>query len=73
MKKKPNLIVLLDHVNADEIVEESYSTKIPLIFVDNNLDKKNFYYRNVYTVSLTPNKFQSFYDFFFVGLSFLFK
>ena len=73
MKKKPNLIFLLDNVNADEIVEESYLTKIPLIFVNTNSDKKSFYYRNVYTVSLTPNKIQSFYDFFFVGLSFLFK
>jgi ribosomal protein S2 len=73
MNKKPDLIVLLDHVNANDIVKESYVAKIPLIVVNTHFDKKSFFYRNVYNVSLNQNAPQSFYDFFFVGLSFLFK
>lgn len=73
LKKKPDLIVLLDHVNANHIVEEIYLTKIPLICVNINYNKKNCFYRNLYAVSLTRNAFQPFYDFFWVGLNFLFK
>jgi hypothetical protein len=73
LKKKPDLIVLFDHVNANHIVEESYLIKIPLICVNTKYDKKFFSPRNPYAVSLTQNAFQPFYDFFWVGLSFLFK
>lgn len=73
MNKKPDLIVLLEHVNANDIVEKSYVAKIPIIVVNTHFDKKSFFYRNVYTVSLTQNAPSSFYDFFFIGLSFLFK
>jgi hypothetical protein len=73
LHKKPSLIILLDHVNANEIVEDSYLTKVPLICVNTKFDKKNFFYRNGYTVSLTQNAFQPFYDFFWLGLGFLFK
>lgn len=73
LKKKPDLIVLFDHVNANNIIEESFLTKIPLICVNTNYDKNSFIYRNPYTVSLTQNAFKPFYDFFWVGLSFLFE
>jgi ribosomal protein S2 len=70
---KPYLIVLVDHTNMDSIVKESYLAKIPLICVNTNYDKKNFFYRNIYKVFISQNLLQLLNNFFFVGLSFLFK
>lgn len=72
-EKKPYLIVLLDHVNANDIVKESYLAKIPLIYINTNYNKKNFLYHNIYKVSITQSVLQPLFNFFFVGLSFLFK
>jgi ribosomal protein S2 len=71
--KKPYLIVLLDHINMDAVVKESYLAKIPLICINTNLDKKTFFYRCVYKVLISQNLLQLLNNFFFVGLSFLFK
>ena len=75
MTKTPNLIVLFDHINIDLIIKKSYSFKIPLICINHNLINKNFYYRNIYKVFINQNRkvFQILNNFFFVGLSFLFK
>lgn len=71
--KKPYLIVFFDHIDSDCIVKESYLAKIPLICVNSNLNNKNFYYRNIYKVFINQNLLQALNNFFFVGLSFLFK
>nr|QYB23134.1 ribosomal protein S2 [Nitzschia traheaformis] len=71
--KKPYLIVFFDHINMDSIIKESYLAKIPLICVNSNFNNKNFYYRNIYKVFINQNLLQVLNNFFFVGLSFLFK
>ena len=73
LKKKPYLIVLVNHCNMDAIVKESYLSKIPLICVNNDYEKKSFFYSNIYKVSIGQNFFQVLNNFFFVGLGFLFK
>ena len=71
-KKKPYLIILVDHINMDEIIKESYLAKIPLICLNGVSEKYSFNHIN-YKVSLNHNQFQSLHNLFFVGLNFLFK
>lgn len=70
--KKPYLIILIDHVNMDEVIKESYLAKIPLICINTVSNKYSFAHVN-YKVSLNHNPFQSLHSLFFVGLNFLFK
>ena len=70
--KKPYLIVLIDHINLEEIIQESYLAKIPLICINGISEKYSFAHIN-YKVSLHHNQFQSLQNLFFIGLNFLFK
>lgn len=71
--KKPALIVINDHNDMESIVKESFLAKVPVIYINTNYDKKSFFYNNVYKVPISQNLFQPLCNFFFLGLSFLFK
>ena len=68
--KKPDLIILVDHINIDAIVKESYSAKIPLICINSRYDKKFFFYHNIYKIPISSDLLQSLYNFFFCWVEF---
>lgn len=73
LNRKPALIVISDHIELESVIKESYIAKIPVIYVNTNYKKQLFVYNNVYKVSVSQNLFQPLCNFFFLGLSFLFK
>ena len=68
--KKPYLIVLIDHVNFDEVIKETYLAKIPLICI-NSVSNSSSYIN--YKVYFNHGSLQYSHSLFFLGLSFLFK
>lgn len=70
--KKPYLVVLVNHVNVNEVIKETYLAKIPLICINSVCHKLSLSHVN-YKVSLNSDSFYSLHNLFFLGLSFLFK
>lgn len=73
--KKPDLVVLFDHEKKQNIITESYVSKVPLINFDSKTVSKNLWVDNSYNLQgignaamQTSNK-----NLIFSGLNFLFK
>ena len=73
LKKKPELIVMFNHIQKESVIKETTLAKIPIIEFNANRDRENWSYNYAVQGSMNINKNKTIDNIFYIILNSLFS